>query len=79
MKIIPVEAELFHADRQTDRITGGRTDIIRLITAFRNFLKASNMIILKSLKGIPKPKLQGCSSLEEEEGEGGEKKKEKKK
>jgi hypothetical protein len=65
MKMLPVEAELFHADRQTDRRTDGRTDIIGLITAFRNFLKAFNMIILKSLKGIPKPKLHGCSGLEE--------------
>jgi len=31
-----VEAELFHADRQTDR----KTDLTKLIVAFRNFSNA---------------------------------------
>ena len=40
MKICPVAAELFNADRQTD----GQTDMTKLIVGFRNFAKA-----LKSL------------------------------
>jgi hypothetical protein len=48
MKIRPVRAELFHADRQTDGRTGGqtdrrtdgRTDMTKLRVAFRNFAKA---------------------------------------
>jgi hypothetical protein len=36
MKIRPVGAELFNADRQTD----GRTDMTKLIVGFRNFAKA---------------------------------------
>ena len=37
MKILPVEAELFHADRQTDRQTDRRTNMTKLTVAFRNF------------------------------------------
>jgi hypothetical protein len=33
---IHVEAELFQADRWTDGRTDGRTDITKLIAAFRN-------------------------------------------
>jgi hypothetical protein len=36
MKIRPVGAELFHADGQTDR----RTDMTKLMVAFRNFANA---------------------------------------
>jgi len=36
VKIRPVEAELFHADGRTDR----RTDMTKLIIAFRNFANA---------------------------------------
>ena len=36
MKIRPVGAELFYADGQTDKQTG----MIKLIVAFRNFVKA---------------------------------------
>jgi hypothetical protein len=36
MKIRPMEAELVHADRQTDR----QTDITKLVVAFRNFANA---------------------------------------
>jgi len=36
MKIRPLGAELFHTDGWTDR----RTDITKLIVAFRNFAKA---------------------------------------
>ena len=36
MKLCPVEAELFHADRWTNR----RTDMSKLIVAFRNFVNA---------------------------------------
>jgi len=35
MKILPVGAELFHDGR-----TGGRTDMTKLIVAFRNFANA---------------------------------------
>jgi len=37
MRIRPVVAELFHADRRTDE----RTKKTKLILAFRNFAKAS--------------------------------------
>ena len=37
MKICPVGAELFHADRQT----GGETDMTKLIVTFRNFANVS--------------------------------------
>ena len=36
MKILPMEAELFHVDRRTD----GQTDTTKLIVAFRNFTNA---------------------------------------
>jgi len=36
MKIRPVEAEIFHVDEWTDR----KTDIKKLVVAFRNFVKA---------------------------------------
>jgi hypothetical protein len=36
MKIRPVGVELFHADARTD----GHTDMMSLIIAFRNFVKA---------------------------------------
>jgi hypothetical protein len=34
MKIVPVAAELLHADERT----GGQTDITKLIVTFRNFV-----------------------------------------
>ena len=37
MKIRPVEAELFHADRRTGGRTDGQTDTTKLIVAFPNF------------------------------------------
>ena len=40
MKIRAVGAELFHADGQTDRQTGGLTNITKRIVAFRNFENA---------------------------------------
>jgi len=39
MKIRPVGAELYHADRRTD----GRTDMTKLIVTFRNFTNAPKM------------------------------------
>ena len=42
MKIRPVGAELFHADRRTD----GQTDMTKLIVAFRNFANASKNVCL---------------------------------
>jgi hypothetical protein len=39
MKIHPVGAELFHADRRTDgRAGGGRTDMKKLTLDFLNFV-----------------------------------------
>ena len=42
IKIRPVGAELFHADRdrQTDRQTRGQIDVKKLTDAFRNFVNA---------------------------------------
>jgi hypothetical protein len=40
MKIRPVETELFH----TDGRTGGQTDMMKLIVAFRNFSNAPKNI-----------------------------------
>jgi hypothetical protein len=37
MKIRPLRAELFHAYRQTD----GRTNVTKLIVAFRNFANSA--------------------------------------
>jgi hypothetical protein len=39
-KIRSVGAELFHADRGTDGRMDGRTDMTKLIVAFRNFTNA---------------------------------------
>jgi len=36
VKICPVGAELFHAERRTD----GRTDILKIIVTFRSFWNA---------------------------------------
>jgi len=41
MKIRPVGAELFHADRSTDRHMERRTDLTKLPVASRNFANAS--------------------------------------
>jgi len=41
MKILPVGAELFHADGRTDR----RTDMTKLIVAFRNFANAPKAVL----------------------------------
>ena len=46
MKIRPVRAELFHADRQTD----GRTDITKVIVPFRSFANAPK--ILRSARTV---------------------------
>jgi len=42
LKILPVGAELFHADRGTDERTDGQTDMTKLIAAFRNFANSPN-------------------------------------
>jgi len=47
MKVLTVGAELFRADRQTDRQQADRqadkrTDMTKLIVAFRNFASAPN-------------------------------------
>jgi hypothetical protein len=50
MKFRPVEAALFHADRQTD----GRKDLTKLIVAFRNIVNAPkkryHRVIYKTIK-----------------------------
>jgi hypothetical protein len=38
LKNCPVEADLFHADRQTDGWAEGQTDMMRLIASCRKFL-----------------------------------------
>jgi len=40
IKIHPAGAELFHVDGRTD----GRTDMTKLIVAFRNFAKAPEIV-----------------------------------
>jgi hypothetical protein len=40
MIILPVGADLFHADRRSDGGRDGRTDMTKLIIAFRNFVNA---------------------------------------
>jgi hypothetical protein len=42
INIRPLGAELFHADRQTDRQTNGQTDMTNLIAVLRNFAKVPN-------------------------------------
>ena len=49
MKIRPVGAELFHADRRTDGRRGRQTGMTKLMVAFYNFARASN-------KGLDKKK-----------------------
>jgi hypothetical protein len=41
IKILPMEAELFHAERRTEGQTDRQTDMTKLIVAFRNFAKAT--------------------------------------
>ena len=43
MKIRPVEAELFHADRRTDELTDGENIHDEGKSPFRNFAKGSKM------------------------------------
>jgi len=40
IKIHPVGAELFHANRRTDGRKDGQTDMTKLIVAFQDFAKA---------------------------------------
>jgi len=49
MKIRPVGAEFFHADRRTD----GQTDMANLIIAFRNFPNAPKNELYTSKKTLP--------------------------
>jgi len=41
MRIRPLEAEMFHPDRPTDRQTEREIDMTKLIVAFRSFTDAS--------------------------------------
>jgi hypothetical protein len=45
MVAYPVGTDLFHADRLTD----GRTDVMKLIAVFCNFAKAPNDVMLRRL------------------------------
>jgi len=42
MKIRPVRAEFFHADRQTEGHTDREIDMTKLMAAFRNLTNALN-------------------------------------
>jgi hypothetical protein len=53
MKIRPVGAELFQADRWTD----GRTDMAKLIVAFRYFANALKMSLFSAKTKLLKAKL----------------------
>ena len=50
MKILQVGSDLFHEDRQTggrkDRRTDGRTDVAKLVVAFRNCSNAPKKMVL---------------------------------
>jgi hypothetical protein len=58
-KICPVGAEMFHADGKTD----GRTDMTKLIFAFRNFANApkKNSVLWFFGDGVSNPKYIGCT------------------
>jgi len=45
IKIRPVGAELFQADRRTNGHTNGKTDMTKLIVAFRNFAPARKYLM----------------------------------
>jgi hypothetical protein len=53
MKILPVEAKLFHEERERerDRQTDGRTDTTKQIIAFRNFSNAPTTCTLNDHDG----------------------------
>jgi len=40
IKILPVGAEMFHADRRTKEWTDGQTDMTKLMVAFDKFVNA---------------------------------------
>jgi len=46
LKIRPVEAELFHADRETDSPLDEEKDVTKLIVTFRNFAPAPTKKLL---------------------------------
>jgi hypothetical protein len=53
MKIRWVEAELFHADGQTDGCTDdGQTDMTKLIVAFRSFKDVSKKTLPTRIHGV---------------------------
>ena len=55
MKIRPVEVELFHAERRSDRLT----DMKILIVAFHNFAKAPKM----TATTLPRTQKERCGGL----------------
>ena len=54
MKMRPMGAELFHADRQmdgrTDRQTDRQTDMTKLIVTFRNFVNAPKKVSFRPVQ-----------------------------
>jgi len=46
VKIRPVGAELFHADKQTDSPSDKQKDMTKLIVTFRNFAPTPTKLIL---------------------------------
>jgi len=49
MKIRPVEADLFHADGQTDGRKDSQTDLTKLIFAVRSFANARENVLLTGI------------------------------
>jgi len=45
MKILPMGAELFHADGRKDRLPDGQTDVTKLTVAFRNLAEATKKAV----------------------------------
>jgi hypothetical protein len=59
MKICAVGAELFHSDGQRHIQTDGRTDMTKLVVAFRNFANAPNNADPTSQKNTKRPRYKG--------------------
>jgi hypothetical protein len=64
MKICPVGAELFHAERRKDR----QTDTMKLIAAFRNFANAADKSIWsKKMTKVPEHGLKPQSDVSKDD------------
>jgi hypothetical protein len=60
MKICPLVADMLHADGETDRRSDGRTDMTKLIDAFRNSTNGPKKPSVMSLEG----KVAVCSEID---------------